>query len=122
LIDINILNAAAASVIDQDMEKAEAIAHKAIEDGLDPIEIISKGFTVGITKVGDLFDKGELFLPELIICSEIMKNVIGILNDSIPTEDMKAGAKVVITTVEGDVHDIGKGIVVSLFNAHGLEV
>ena len=122
MIDQAVLDAAARAIVEQDMEKAEEIANRAIEDGLDPLELISKGFTAGITKVGDLFDRGELFLPELIICSEIMKDVTGILNTAIPAEDKKAGAKVIIATVEGDVHDIGKGIVVSLFNAHGFEV
>lgn len=122
MIDKAILDAAALAIVEQDKEKAEAIAREAIAKGLNPLELISQGFTVGITQVGDLFDRGELFLPELIICSEIMKDVTGILNASISAEEKKAGAKVIIATVEGDVHDIGKGIVVSLFSAHGFEV
>ncbi len=122
MIDQAMLDAAAASIVEQDKDKAEQVAREAVEKGLDPLAMISDGFTVGITRVGDLFDRGELFLPELIICSEIMKGVTEILNASIPAEDKKAGAKVLIATVEGDVHDIGKGIVVSLFNAHGFEV
>lgn len=122
MIDQTVLDAAANSIVEQDRDKAEKIAREAIEQGLNPLELISGGFTVGITRVGDLFDRGELFLPELIQCSEIMKGVTGILNTAIPTKDKKAGAKVLIATIEGDVHDIGKGIVVSLFNAHGFEV
>jgi trimethylamine corrinoid protein len=122
MIDKNILKAAAQSIVDQDKDKAEKIARQAIAEGQDPLELINQGFTVGITRVGDLFDRGELFLPELIVCSGIMKDVTGILNAAIPTENKKTGAKIVVATIEGDVHDIGKGIVVSLFHAHGIEV
>lgn len=122
MIDQAVLEAAARSIVEQDKVKAEEIARQAIEKGLNPLDLINKGFTVGITRVGDLFDRGELFLPELITCSEIMKNVTTILNAAISASEKKASGKVVIATVEGDVHDIGKGIVVSLFNAHGLEV
>ena len=122
MIDQAMLEAAAVSIVEKDKEKAEQIAREAVEKGLDPLVMISDGFTVGLTRVGEFFDRGEFFLPELIICSEIMKAVTEILNASIPAGDKKAGAKVLIATVEGDVHDIGKGIVVSLFNAHGFEV
>jgi trimethylamine corrinoid protein len=122
MIDQAMLEAAAVSIVEKDKEKAEQIAREAVEKGLDPLVMISDGFTVGLTRVGEFFDRGEFFLPELIICSEIMKAVTEILNASIPAADKKAGAKVLIATVEGDVHDIGKGIVVSLFNAHGFEV
>ncbi len=122
MIDQVTLDAAALSIVEQDAEKAKQIAREAVEKGLDPLELISSGFTAGITRVGDLFDRGEMFLPELIGCSEIMKGVTVILNAAIPAGEQKAKAKVLIATVEGDVHDIGKGIVVSLFNANGFEV
>lgn len=72
--------------------------------------------------MGDLFERGELFLPELIQCAEIMKSVSGMLNEAISVERREAAGRVVIATVEGDIHDIGKGIVVSLMRACGLEV
>jgi len=83
---------------------------------------MNKGFIPGINKVGDLFGSGRLFLPELVMSANAMEQVTGLLNESIPAEEGKAKGRVVIGTVEGDVHDIGKTIVVSLLKANGFEV
>lgn len=122
MIDKSLLEEAANSILEQNQAKAEEIAHKALEMGLDPMEMLTEGFIKGIVKVGDLFDRGELFLPELTRCSEVMKSAADILSSAISGEKVQRSGKVVIATVEGDVHDIGKGIVVSLMRAYGLEV
>ncbi|MBS3970611.1 MAG: cobalamin-dependent protein [Clostridia bacterium] len=127
MIDNSILEAAANSIIKSDQTKAEEIANEVLEKGLEPLEVITKGYTVGIIKVGDLFERGKLFLPELIQCAEVMKNVTAILNNAISTDEEASSSKqvkgkVLIATVEGDVHDIGKGIVCSILAANGLEV
>jgi len=127
VIDKSILEAAANSVLKGDQSKAEAIANEVLEKGLDPLEVITTGYTVGIIKVGDLFERGRLFLPELIQCAEVMKNATAILNNAISTDEEGSCSKqvkgrVLIATVEGDVHDIGKGIVCSILAANGLEV
>ncbi|MHB8919178.1 MAG: corrinoid protein [Desulfocucumaceae bacterium] len=110
------------SILNFDSKKAEATAKLAISQGFNPVEVISEGFTAGITKVGDLFGRGELFLPELIRASEVMKTATGILNAAIATGAAQKKGKILIATVEGDIHDIGKGIVVSLLIANGFEV
>jgi len=110
------------AIINFDGQKAKDLAGLAIEKGYDPIEVINKGFTAGITKVGDLFGRGELFLPELIQASEVMKTATAILNSALAKGDVQRKGRFLIATVEGDVHDIGKGIVVSLLMAHGFEV
>jgi dimethylamine corrinoid protein len=84
--------------------------------------VITEGFVPGITKVGDLFDRGELFLPELIMAAEAMKAGTAICQAEIPEAEVKTAKKVVIGTVEGDIHDIGKSIVVSFLLANGFEV
>lgn len=117
-----LFEAAAKSIREADMVRAEEVARAALKEGIDPLEMITEGFTVGIVTVGDLFEKGELFLPELVQCSEVMKKASDILSASIQDEKKTKTGKVVIATVEGDVHDIGKGIVVSLIKAHGFEV
>ncbi|EHQ90403.1 cobalamin B12-binding domain-containing protein [Desulfosporosinus youngiae] len=113
---------AAQSIIDGDEAKAVEIAKRALAEGLDPLEVIEKGFTVGINKVGDLFDRGKFFLPELMVSSDAMKNAVTILNDAIPPAEQTKSIKALIATVEGDIHDIGKGLVVSLFRVHGMDV
>jgi trimethylamine corrinoid protein len=117
-----IFSEAAEAIVSCDNEKACKIAIQALADNISPMDIIENGFAVGLNRVGDLFESGDMFLPELILCSETMKAVTDILNKNIAAENKKSIGKVLIATVEGDIHDIGKGIVVSLLRAHGLDV
>lgn len=110
------------AIINNDEGKAVEIAQRALAEGVDPIELLNDGYCAGIAKVGDLFGRGEIFLPELIQISEVMKKATGILNAAIPEEKGQKKGKFLIATVEGDVHDIGKSIVVSLLSANGFEV
>ena len=97
---------------------------RGLAQGIDPVEFLDKGFIPGINEVGDLFGKGRMFLPELIIAAEAMRQVTDVINSTLETAGgsvQKAG-RILIATVQGDVHDIGKTIVVSLFKANGFEV
>lgn len=119
----SLLLAAIDSIIKHDQTAALETAKKALAAGVDPVEILSDGYSEGIRQVGDLFGKGAVFLPELIQSAEVMKNVTGLLDEAL----QKGGAKrrtgkMLIATVEGDVHDIGKGIVVSLIKTQGVDV
>jgi len=116
-----LIKEAAKSIIDADKAKAEELAKSAIAAGMDPLEVIDEGFSVGIAKVGDLFGRGELFLPELILSAEAMKVATDILSASLPQGAKKRG-KVVMGTAQGDIHDIGKSMVVSFLQANGFEV
>ncbi len=114
---------AAQSILDVDEEAAKSIAQKSLEAGIDPLEMINKGFTEGIRKMGDLFDRGEVFLPGLIIASDAMVAAVAILEEALPEDkqDQKKGV-IVLGTVEGDIHDIGKGIVATMLKVYGYEV
>lgn len=116
-----LIKEAAKSIIDADKAKAKELAKSAIAAGMDPLEVIDEGFSVGIAKVGDLFGRGELFLPELILSAEAMKVATDILSAALPQGAKKRG-KVVIGTAQGDIHDIGKSMVVSFLQANGFEV
>lgn len=111
------------SILDYNREAATEVAKKAIEAGVDPITMLNEGFSVGIREVGERFGTGELFLPQLILAAETMKAATGILEEAIAEKggSTKKGT-FLIATVEGDVHDIGKGIVVSLLKTQGIEV
>ena len=117
------LEKATQSILDQDEESAREIAKKSLEDGMDPVEMINDGFGAGIRKMGDLFDRGEVFLPGLIIASDAMVAAVEILEAAQPRDKRqeKLGV-IVIGTVEGDIHDIGKGIMVTMLRVHGYEV
>jgi len=117
-----LLREAEKSIVDADKAKAEELSRRAIAESVDPLEMINKGFRVGITKVGDLFGRGELFLPELILSAEAMKGATDILTSAMPKEAKKKIGKVVIGTAQGDIHDIGKSMVVSFLQANGFEV
>ncbi|KUO50052.1 MAG: dimethylamine corrinoid protein 3 [Desulfitibacter sp. BRH_c19] len=117
-----ILNQAREAILKCDPKKAVEVARQALAEGLDPVEVLSEGFSDGIRQVGDLFGRGELFLPELISASQVMKEASVVLEEAIEAKARKNKGKMLIATVEGDVHDIGKGIVVSLVKAQGIEV
>jgi trimethylamine corrinoid protein len=117
------LKKAAQSILDTDDDAAKEIARKSLEDGMDPLEMINEGFTEGIRKMGDLFDRGEVFLPGLLIASEAMTAAVEILEAALPKDrQQKKLGVIVIGTVEGDIHDIGKGIIVTMLRVHGYEV
>ncbi len=118
----NIFEQAIEAILKGDADKAAEIAKRGIDEGMDPLEIMDKGFISGINQVGDLFETGRLFLPALISSATAMEKATEILNAAIPEDQELVSVKVIVATVEGDVHDIGKTIVVSLFKANGFEV
>ncbi len=117
------LQQAQAAIEKGDTDAAVQLAKQGLEQGIDGIALLNKGFIPGINKVGDLFGEGQLFLPELIMSANAMQGVIEIINAALEKAGRKqAQGKIVIGTVEGDLHDIGKTIVVSLLKANGFEV
>lgn len=110
------------SIINLNKNKALDVARRAITEGMHPIELMNNGFNPGISTMGDLFGSGRMFLPELVQAADIMKTVNEILQDAFPEDKEKKKGTIVIGTVEGDIHDIGKGIVVALMKAHGFTV
>ena len=110
-------------IVDADEDAVKQLARDYLDEGFEPIEMIEQGLSDGIRKLGDLFDRGEVFLPHLIIASEAMTAAVGILEQALPEDQAgKKLAKVVLGTIEGDVHDIGKGIVATMLRVYGFEV
>ena len=112
------------AIYDYDKEGAVALAKEALANGVDPLEAVEKGFAVAIRDLGDKFDRMEIFLPELVMGAEAMKAAVDILKEAILAkgETLEKKGTVVIGTVEGDIHDIGKTIVVAMLQAAGFEV
>ena len=117
-----ILRRAAQSVLDADQEEAEKVAKEALEMGVDPFLVINEGFSKGMAEAGELFERGELFLPHLIVASEGMVSAINILEEAMPKQTKKKVGVAVVGTIEGDIHDIGKGILATMFRVYGFEV
>jgi trimethylamine corrinoid protein len=112
------------AIIDGNGARAGKLAGEAVREGLDLLEVIEKGYVPGIEKVGDLWEEGEYFLPELISSAEAMKAAMAVLEPELQRGHLQAatGGRVVIGTVEGDIHDIGKSLVASMLQAGGFEV
>jgi trimethylamine corrinoid protein len=112
------------AIIDGDKTAAENLAREAIQAKLDLAEVIDEGYVPGIQKVGDLWEKGDYFLPELITSGECMKAAMVILQPELDKAKIKTKSlgKVVIGTIEGDIHDIGKNLVASMLSANGFDV
>jgi len=118
----SILNDAKQSIIDIDDAKAIAVANQAIAEGVDPVKVLTEGYSAGIREIGELFSRGEVFLPEMILAAEAMKAATAVLDSVIVGGAAEKKGKMIFATVEGDVHDIGKGIAVALIQTQGVEV
>ena len=119
----NLISEAVQSVVAGDEDAAVKVANTVIAEGLNPIEIISEGFAQGMIKVGDLFANEEYALPEVLLCADAMQSALDLLTPHIPREEVeKKIGTVVIGTVQGDIHDIGKRIVATMLEVYGFEV
>ncbi|MCJ7610705.1 MAG: corrinoid protein [Candidatus Aminicenantes bacterium] len=119
-----IFDAMTAAVIEGNKSEAEQLARQALAQGVGPNDALERGFIPGIRRVGQLWEQGEYFLPELVTSAECMKAVLAVLKPELDKARQKSvlSGKVVIGTVEGDIHDIGKNLVAAMFAANGFEV
>jgi len=104
-------------------ERVEEVIKKALDEGYMPMEIINRAMNPAIREVGDKFSSGELFLPDLLISASAMQKAMNVLTPLMEgkEQNIKKG-KVVIGTIKGDLHDIGKNLVVALLKGNGFEV
>jgi corrinoid protein of di/trimethylamine methyltransferase len=119
-----LFEAMAESIIYGEAEDAEALARQAVEQGIDPLQAINQGFVVGLDEVGEQFGCGEMFLPDLVLAGEAMKAAVAILEPEMARSGTAREmlGKVVIGTIEGDIHDIGKTLVATMLSAGGFQV
>jgi corrinoid protein of di/trimethylamine methyltransferase len=112
------------AIVAGDRGAAASLAAEAVRDGLDPAEVVETGYVPGIQRVGELWEQGEYFLPELISSAEAMKSAMAVLEPELRSRriETRPGGRIVIGTVEGDIHDIGKNLVASMLQAAGYEV
>jgi corrinoid protein of di/trimethylamine methyltransferase len=114
----------AQSILDGDSDAAIELAKQAIEAGLDPLDAISKGFVLGVNQVGENFASGQAFLPELVMAGEAMKAAVATLEPEMQKRgtSRQVFGRVVLATVEGDIHEIGKTLVGTMLSASGFQV
>jgi corrinoid protein of di/trimethylamine methyltransferase len=112
------------AVIEGRRDEAVSLAREAVAQGMDLNGVIEKGYTPGLRKVGELWENGDYFLPELVASAECMKAAMAVLQPEFEKArlQMKSSGRVVIGTIEGDIHDIGKNLVSAMLSASGFEV
>jgi corrinoid protein of di/trimethylamine methyltransferase len=124
IMDKEYFDRLAQTVIDGEAEECVKLVEEGLDKGVDPVEAIEKGLARGIMKVGDDFGAGEVFLPELIMAADVMKQGTEILDERIRASGAarKTLGQIVIGTVKGDIHDIGKSVVAAVLQANGFDV
>ena len=110
-----ILDKLAEAVVEFEEDTAREWAKTALDEGMDAFEAIMQGLAAGMETVGDLYDRQEYFVPELLMAADALYAGLDILKPHIKAEDVKKMGQVVIGTVQGDVHDIGKNIIKLMF-------
>ena len=119
----DLLKQARQAVIEGDEEAAEAMARKVIAEAINPVEIIHEGLSPAMTEVGDGFANEEIPLPGVLVAAEAMTKAIEIMEPHIAKEEVaETLGTVILGTVEGDIHDIGKRIVATMLKVYGFEV
>jgi len=113
----------AATIVNQDEDSAMLLAQQAIDQHLDVLDVIEKGLGAGINEVGRLYDEGEYFLPDLMYGADIMQNAMKILIPHLESGQKKETlGKVLLATIEGDIHSIGKNSVGVMLRANNFEI
>jgi corrinoid protein of di/trimethylamine methyltransferase len=112
------------AVLNYDIEQAEQVATEAVQAGVNPLEAIEKGLSAGIREVGDRFHRFEVFLPHLVLASDAATAAMNILIKALSEDQLSAvqRGRIIVGTVEGDLHDLGKNVVVMMLKAAGFEV
>ncbi len=117
-----ILDNLAEAVVEFEEDQAREWAQIALDEGMDAFEAIMQGLAAGMETVGDLYDQQEYFVPELLMSADALYAGLDILKPHIKADEMKEMGQVVIGTVQGDVHDIGKNIIKLMFEVGGFDV
>jgi corrinoid protein of di/trimethylamine methyltransferase len=109
-------------VVEYQEEEVQEAAQAVLDEGYDALEAIMDGLAAGMEVVGDLYDRNEYFVPEVLMCADALYAGLDILRPHIPADDGQVNAQVVIGSVQGDVHDIGKNLVKMMFDVAGWQV
>jgi corrinoid protein of di/trimethylamine methyltransferase len=119
-----ILETLAQAVVAYDKDKAIGAAKDALKEGIDPIKALEEGLGKGIREVGEKFHRMEVFLPHLVMAAEAMQAASEVLTSALPKEQAERAVAgvVVLGTVKGDIHDIGKSLVATMLSAAGFKV
>jgi len=109
-------------VVEYEEDEVKEASQQALDDGYDALEMIMDGLAAGMEVVGDLYDRNEYFVPEVLMCADALYAGLDILRPHVPEKEDNVNAQVVIGSIQGDVHDIGKNLVKMMFDVAGWDV
>ena len=110
------------AILEGDQRAAAAHVQAAIDAGIDPGEILNDGMVAAMSEVGRLYEAGEFYVPEMLIVARAMQASMVLLKPKLILSNVKSAGKVVIGTVKGDLHDIGKNLVALMLEGAGFEI
>jgi 5-methyltetrahydrofolate--homocysteine methyltransferase len=110
------------SVLNGEMDEAAAHVQAALDAQIDPGVILNDGMISAMQKVGSLFEEGEYFVPEMLISACAMQNGLALLKPHLVQANVQSAGKVVVGTVKGDLHDIGKNLVAMMLEGAAFEI
>jgi corrinoid protein of di/trimethylamine methyltransferase len=110
------------AILEYDAERAEAAAREIVSAGLDPVQVLNETVAQTAAQVGEKFDNGEYFLPHLVLAGNAIEAASQVLQEAVPSGELAEKKVVVIGTVQGDLHSLGKNIVAMMLRASGFEV
>lgn len=117
-----IFKALKTAVIEGDITSASRLTNEGLEKGMSAEEILKNGLVPGMDKVGERYQRGDIFVPEMLISSDAMKEAMGILQPILEQDETQPSNKILIGTVQGDIHDIGKNLVITMCKGAGFQV
>jgi 5-methyltetrahydrofolate--homocysteine methyltransferase len=121
-LSVHDLSALQKAVIEGEVRAAVSAAREALDAGVGPVDLISQGIGPAMAEVGKLFEEGEYFVPELLMAARATKEIFVILRPLLAQTGAKPMAQVLLGTVQGDLHDIGKNLVAAMLEGGGFEV
>jgi 5-methyltetrahydrofolate--homocysteine methyltransferase len=110
------------AVVEGEAADAVSATERGLADGIAADELLQDGLMQAMQEVGRQFEAGEIYVPEMLVCAHAMKASLALLQPQLSETDVKAGGRVAIGTVEGDLHDIGKNLVAMMLQGSGFEV
>jgi 5-methyltetrahydrofolate--homocysteine methyltransferase len=109
-------------VISGDVEKVISTTRQMLDAGEDPMKIINEGLINGINVIGERFKEGEIYVPEMMMAAQAMKSGMELAKEKVEGSDIPTAGKVIMGTVAGDLHDIGKNLVAMMLESSGFNV
>ena len=110
------------AIVQGEEELAKAAVLDALQAGMDPLQVISQAVISGVRQAGELWKEGEYFIPDIVMSTEAYKAVMALLRPQLKREEIPPQGKIIVGVVAGDMHDLGKSLVVSLLQTGPFEV